>query len=113
MNKCDGHIRKIAYTDLVPGAVLRMIQSEEGAIAPFSDCVVVDIETKTARDDSIITLARPMAFATSFYDRPGISGQAPAVQFERIRVQAARLVEDHSIFRLVIQANGQNFCYKH
>lgn len=68
--KLDGEMRKLKVEDIVPGAVVRMTQSD-GSFPPFSDTVILgvsrpphdDIGQVLAMHDEI-KLARPYLYAT-------------------------------------------------
>lgn len=77
--------RNIEVTDLIPGAVLRMVSCN--GIEPFSDCVIESV------DKEIVTLVRPYAR----YCETNVM-----MSMERFQVNVSRLIRDDSLFKAVL-----------
>lgn len=78
--RLDGVTRAVRQPDLVPGAVLRMVQSD-GTVAPFSDCVIASV------DGLQVVIVRPHA-----------SGS------EEVAVSVPRILSPGSLFRTVLDS---------
>lgn len=94
MFDCDGNTRVAAITEILPGMILRPIQSD-GSVAPFTDVVV----TKTYIDhgETRFDVVRPYAFSH-------IGGELHSV--EKVNYLSA-----HSLtrYQLVLEASGKAY----
>ena len=91
MFKPDGRTRPVTMEDIVLGNILRMVQrTNESAVAPFADCVIVEIL------ESSIRLARP--YVEIAKDEP-TGYRASLNSFE---VPISRVIEENSLFLLVL-----------
>jgi hypothetical protein len=101
MNKnCDGHVRNVDSSDLTPGTVVRMTQSEEGSLSPFSDCLILKVSPVPGTNDSEVTLARPYSYVS------GADTACPTILmgYETFKVTNFRLM--YGPFKTVLKAHS-------
>ncbi len=109
----DGHVRTITVDDVQPGVVLREVSRvagyEDGAVVPaFADAVVLKVDPDpSGKADANVTLARPYLYASNV----GTTSPTALVGFEKVEVQLSRLVQENSIYMLVVGSRGQSFKY--
>lgn len=100
MFKTDGHTRTAKWEDMKRGVVLRMVHQSEGTSAPFSDCLVVDVqETSNGEPWPVVALARPFA-------RFNNSGQC-VESCENFFAPKSSI--DRGDFLIVLAANGEPY----
>lgn len=86
---CDGHIRRVIESDIVPGTVIRDIHPD-GSISPFSDSVITRVENDQ------VYLIRPMAWS---------NGKIHAEEFGILK---SKLLE-YTCFHTVLLASGNRY----
>lgn len=87
----DGHLRPVMESDLVPGTVIRFVNSD-GTSPPFDDSIVVDV------DGDLVKLVRPYVFA---HLRSYLAGQ------ETFSVSQVSLL--NGSYRTVLLASGDPY----
>jgi hypothetical protein len=102
----DGRLFKAEEADVIPGAVLRMVDSS-GDSSPFSDFVVLRVrETPPdpARPAVVeVTLARPYLYASG----TGTACPSALTGVETLKVAMGSILRDGSSFRVVATSLGK------
>lgn len=89
-------MRNVEKTDLIPGAVLRMV-FHDGNVEPFSDCVIESVS------EDEVTLLRPYA---------RVVGQSAYGKDERFNAPISRLTNKQGMFRAVLNDRGSLYMMK-
>jgi len=99
MVRVDGATRLPHHSDILPGVVLRMVNSD-GSVPPFSDCLV----TRLFPSDQKVALMRPHVRIEN-----GLSN----LHAEEFTVDLFKIISVTSPFRIVLNSKGEPmmFCY--